>query len=95
MSATGGGRLFVNVPRAGRAHWAVYKNAGADPEYPWFVEHRIVKPGHPRYAHDDHEFEYGSWPTFEAALGALAEFTRGGCLTTDEERMIYTGEDAA
>jgi hypothetical protein len=88
-----GGRLFVNVPPDGRAHWVVYKQAGADPEYPWFVEHRIVPEGHPRHEHDDRDdYEYGSWSTFEHAIAAVIDFSTGGCLTENGERVQYINE---
>lgn len=88
-----GGRLFVNVPAEGKAHWAVYKVASADPEYPWFVEHRIVPEDHPRHEHDNRDdYEYGSWATFEDALAAVIDFSTGGCLTADGERIQYINE---
>lgn len=81
------GRLFVGRPSEGRAHWAIYKMAEHEPEYPWFVEHRVVEPDHSRYEHDCHEFEYGSWATFEDALGAFLDFSKGGCLLADGTRL--------
>jgi len=66
--------------RVGLGHWAIYKAPEENPEYPWFVEHRIVPSvSDPRRPHDDVEHEYGSFRTHEAALRAALEWFDREC----------------
>lgn len=64
----------------GLGHWAVYKNADENPEFPWFVEHRLVDNEHDlRWPHDADEHEHGSYRTWEGAFTAALMWFDAEC----------------